>query len=139
MKYTFPLNFRRQLHRRAYKKQQDGHYEVAGVFLFKNDKIELVYCKNHSEEPYHFAISTTEFKKIKKEAKVQGKKFGGIFHSHPVSEAYPGKVDLQNTNSNELMMIYDVCDREAKLWRIVKRKKLKKANLVQSFNTGFHN
>ncbi len=48
------------------------------------------------------------------------RKIIGVFHSHVVSEAHPGASDIQKARVSHLQMIYDVCGREAKLWRIKK-------------------
>ncbi len=48
----------------------------------------------------------------------QTEKIIGVFHSHVVSEAHPGASDIQKAHVSHLQLIYDVCGREAKLWRI---------------------
>ena len=46
----------------------------------------------------------------------------GTFHSHPIGEAIPGPRDIQTARSGSLMLIYDVCGRQARLWKIQKIK-----------------
>src|SRR6266446_3722053 len=107
----FPLKYRRQLHRRAYKAQQSGHREVCGVFSLHNNKIKLHFLKNLTSKPYKWEICESELK---------GK--AGTFHSHPIGDTALSDGDLRDTKTNELMLIYDVCGREAKLWKITGKK-----------------
>jgi proteasome lid subunit RPN8/RPN11 len=59
-----------------------------------------------------------------------GKRVLGTFHSHPISEAIPGRGDLARTALNSLCLIYDVCGRKPRLWKIVKRDGQRIANEV---------
>lgn len=128
------LSEKRKLHRRAYKLQQENHREVCGLIFLNKDFLELWYCKNISEQSYSFQISCTEIDDKITTAKSQKKKFIGVFHSHPISEAIPSKSDIEKALPNKLMMIYDVCGREAKIWKV----KNGKPTLLQTINTGFY-
>ena len=57
----------------------------------------------------------------------QNRKFIGVFHSHVVSEPIPGPRDIQNACVSHLQLVYDVCGRDARLWRIKKVNKKKVA------------
>jgi proteasome lid subunit RPN8/RPN11 len=60
-------------------------------------------------------------------ARARGGRVVGVFHSHPISEALPSARDVAESPVNSLMLIYDVCGRETKLWRVVKKNGLKSA------------
>ena len=65
-------------------------------------------------------MSLENLEKIRKKIKLHGKKIFGTFHSHPITEAIPGKSDIDGAYRN--MLIYDVIGETARLWAI-KRKK----------------
>lgn len=100
-----------------------------------DNNIELHYCKNLAG-PKAFLLDNKEVNYIIKNNK--DKKFGGIFHSHPISDIEPSENDIKFARSNKIMMIYDVCDRELALYRIKKIKGKKKSILLQKFTTGFY-
>jgi proteasome lid subunit RPN8/RPN11 len=68
--------------------------------------------------PGRFGISTSDLRNIQKALKSTGKKIVGTFHSHPISEAVPSPSDSHRAKLNSLMLIYDVCGREIRLWKI---------------------
>jgi proteasome lid subunit RPN8/RPN11 len=124
--YTLTYRDKRRLHDRAFRAQQNDHFEVCGVLMAnKRKQLSLHFVKNHSKVPYHNEMYWSQIDEVKK---VHSKKrFVGLFHSHPVGYAVPGKSDLRGHPLNHLELIYDVCAREAKLWRIVKRGRTRKA------------
>ena len=52
-------------------------------------------------------------------------KLMGVFHSHPLSEPVPGEGDIEGGFYKGIMLIYDVCGMDAKLWKLQNRKKKK--------------
>ncbi len=54
-------------------------------------------------------------------ARSAGHRIVGTFHSHPISEAVPSPRDLAEAAGNSLLLIYDVCGAELRLWRVVKK------------------
>lgn len=131
MNFILPYKERRRLHGRAYHAQQKNHLEVCGVLsIGPDEKIELHFLRNYFNGPRHFQLSNSDIKKIGRELKMKGKKIAGIFHSHPVSEAIPGPGDLKGGFYKGIAMIYDVCGREIKLWRSVKKGKSRVAKEI---------
>ena len=115
----------------ANKAQRRNFNEVCGLVVKNKDNIlELWFQKNLSKRPCRFEIGMKNLEQKKAEAKEKGIKVCGIFHSHPLSEAIPGRGDLRGSKINSLMLIYDVCDNDIKLWRICKNSKRKFAKEV---------
>jgi proteasome lid subunit RPN8/RPN11 len=83
--------------------------------------LELVFLPNHSGRPRSFEVDRSEVARVRRRARIDGWRFAGLFHSHPVSEAVPSKRDLAEAPGNSLMLIYDVCAPQARLWRVVRR------------------
>jgi len=122
MRYILPYKEKRKLHGRAYRAQQRNHDEVCGLLVTGSDKIiELVFLKNISNDAYNFKINRSEIIGVLKGIKSRNKHILGSFHSHPVGEAIPSKGDLENGFYKGFEMIYDVCAREVKLWRLNKK------------------
>lgn len=136
--FEIEKKYKRSLHRRAYSQQQKGHHEVCGVVVLNGNKIELEYCDNVSNQPMSFAIEETEIDRIKRKCYRQGKKFGGIFHSHPISDGTPSVKDVNGASLNKIMMIYDVCGRAADLWKVGIKKGKRTLEHLQNINGGFH-
>ena len=109
----------RRLQDRAYRAQQKDQSEVCGALVCNGEHLHLKFLKNHSPDRGSFLIKLAEVRPIRKE--LQGTKYRvvGYFHSHIVSEAIPGERDISEALINSLMLIYDVCGREAKLYRVV--------------------
>jgi proteasome lid subunit RPN8/RPN11 len=93
--YILPYNERRRLHGRAYRAQQKNHLEIGGAIITDNDRrLELIFIKNEIHEPYKYAISNKLLSPMKEEVQKRGKKMLGMFNSHPLSIAAPGKSDF---------------------------------------------
>ena len=62
----------------------------------------------------------------------------GTFHSHPICDAIPSPVDFMGAGSlaDSLMLIYDVCGIEARLWRMDTSKNRYQAREVAIGSTG---
>lgn len=128
MRYVLPFRERRRLQDRAYRAQQRDQSEVCGALLCtQSGFLRLHFLKNHSDLPGHFEIDTTELSAVRRGSNKSSWNFVGTFHSHPVSYALPGRGDLRYATMGHLMLIYDVCGREARLWRIVHKKGYKTA------------
>jgi proteasome lid subunit RPN8/RPN11 len=120
-----------KLHRLALRAQESGQQEVCGI-VAGNDSVqlELWFLANRSPHAGSFQIGRTDYLKARKTIRQLGKYVLGTFHSHPISEAIPAKADMAGAALNSLCLIYDVCARQARLWRILKRGNRKVASEV---------
>jgi len=113
----------RKLHLSAFRAQKRGQREVCGTLASdENGRLELRFLTNQSQRAGRFTIARADYLRARESVRRMGKRFLGIFHSHPVSEAIPGRNDLARATLNSFCLIYDVCGRELKLWKIVKRR-----------------
>lgn len=113
---------KRRLHDRSYRAQQNGHFEVCGALvLYQENRLELWFLKNYSNREGSFEVDLVELRETRQAARSSGKRVVGLFHSHPVGEAIPGKRDINQCPVNGLLLIYDVCGRDLKLWRVLKK------------------
>jgi len=125
---SFYLPFRewRRLSRRAYAAQQNGQMEIAGLLASDvKRRLSLFFLKNESDRPGHFELSWEQRRAGQKVIASKGLRFLGIFHSHPVWYAVMGPGDKRGARPNEFHLIYDVCGREARLWKVVLRHRRK--------------
>ena len=119
--FVLPFNERRRLHRRAHAAQQLDHLEVCGVLVADHaNRLKLEFLQNRSRQPYKFLVSLDHVSAVRRSAKRNGHRFLGLFHSHPLGDAVPGPRDRRTTRPGWLHLIYDVCGREVRLWRIIK-------------------
>ncbi len=81
----------------------------------------LHFLENRSDRSRHFEIRLTDVGNVRRALPAIGQRFVGIFHSHVVGYARPGEADLAGAILSHHLLIYDVCGREARLWRVVKR------------------
>jgi len=131
-KYVLPFNQRRKLHDRAYRAQQRDHSEVCGLILADNEhRLNLFFLPNRSGETLHFEMDCNEIRATQRAARLSGKRVIGAFHSHPVGAAIPTLRDLRGAWLNKFLLIYDVCGREARMWRICKAGKRRLAKEVR--------
>lgn len=128
--YIISLRDFRKLRAAANKCQKRDQSEVCGL-LIGNDRgaLELRFLTNRSSRPGSFEIDRKDYLKLRKIIRSQGKHVHGTFHSHPISEAIPSKGDVRQALMG-LSLIYDVCGREARLWRIFKKSGRKVAKEV---------
>ena len=125
MKMKEPYNLdhlaRRRLHDRAYRAQQKDQSEVCGALVLNGTRdLELWFMPNVAGRASSWEIDLPELSRLRREAKSQGKRVAGTFHSHPVGYATPGPRDRRTARVNSLMLVYDVCAGSAQLWRFVK-------------------
>jgi proteasome lid subunit RPN8/RPN11 len=90
-----------------------------------NESISLIFLKNRSNQPGHFKLDPEELERARRRVRTARKRPIGTFHSHPVSEAVPGRGDMRNLSASTVLLIYDVCGINARLWRIVRRGRTK--------------
>ena len=120
--WVLPYREFRRLHDRAYRAQQRGQSEVVGVLVAgARGRLRLTFLRNHSNRPGHFVVQTEEVAVASRRARSRGARVVGIFHSHPVSPATLGPGDRRGAVLNALQLVYDVCGREARLWRVYRR------------------
>jgi proteasome lid subunit RPN8/RPN11 len=119
--FSLPFNERRRLHERAFRAQRRDHREVCGVIATgPNRRISLHFLRNWSDRPGHFELAHSELRRLRGVLRRGGERFMGIFHSHVVGTATPGAGDLAGAWLSHLQLIYDVCGREARLWRVIR-------------------
>jgi proteasome lid subunit RPN8/RPN11 len=120
-----------KLRRLALRAQKFGQQEVGGI-VAANDtaQLELWFLTNQSTRAGSFRITRTDYLAARRTVRLRGKYALGTFHSHPISEAIPGKTDIDLAALNSLCLIYDVCGREARLWQILKRGNRKVASEI---------
>ena len=120
--YILPYREKRRLCDRAYRAQQRDQSEVCGLLIADSKRrIALHFVKNDSGVPGKYKIAKDEIQAVRKNAILHKKRVLGSFHSHPISEAIPGRGDVTGGFYAGVEMIYDVCGREVKLWRIQRR------------------
>ena len=120
--YILQYKAKRRLHQRAYKSQQYDQGEVCGIVLSdKLRSLELVFLPNRSQGSWHFEIALDDIRITRRDAQSQGKRFIGIFHSHIAGEAILSKSDLERGRVSHLQLIYDICGRQLRMWRIKKK------------------
>jgi len=121
----------RKLRVLALKAQTTGQQEVCGLLArTRLGQLELWFLTNRSSDAGSFRLDRTEYLHTRREIRKLGKHPLGTFHSHPISEAIPAKNDLAGAALHSLCLIYDVCGRKAKLWKIVKRRGRKYATEI---------
>jgi len=113
----------RKLHFSALHAQKRGQREVGGALASdENGRLELRFLTNQSQRAGRFTIARADYFRAQEAIRRAGKHVLGTFHSHPISEAIPGRGDLAGEALNNFCLIYDVCGRNLKLWKIVKRR-----------------
>lgn len=118
-----PYKEKRRLHGRAYRAQQKNHLEICGIFTsLPENKIKLYFLKNQSNKPYSYELNIRVIRNMRKILLNNNEKILGSFHSHPIGKPIPGKGDIKRGFYKGMEMIYDVCARELKMWRISKKK-----------------
>ena len=84
-------------------------------------RLALSFLRNHSGRPGSFRLQREEVMEEGRRVRARGKRVVGVFHSHPVSHATLGPGDRRGAALNSLQLVYDVCGREAVLWRVYRR------------------
>jgi len=120
--FTLPYRERVRLHGRAYRAQQNGHREVGGALLASaRGQLRLVFIKNTADRPYRYEMAWGALRRVKAVLMGKGERLMGTFHSHPLGMAKLSRGDRVACSLRASMLVYDVCGREAALWRVAKR------------------
>jgi proteasome lid subunit RPN8/RPN11 len=116
---VLPIRERLRLHDRAYRAQQRDQSEVCGaVVADSNGRCRLVFLPNQSNRPRHFEMRWSDIRGIRCGIDGSSSRLVAVFHSHVVGEAVPSQGDLARPPTSLLSLIYDVCGRSARLWRL---------------------
>jgi len=114
-----PFNEKRRLHHRAYRAQQRDQSEVCGaVVANRNGLCALHFLPNRSTRPASFTIQQSDIRAIREQLRQSQSTLVAIFHSHPMSDAIPGEGDIARTPLKYLQLIYDVCGRTLRMWKV---------------------
>ena len=129
--FTLAAGEQRKLYRRAYRAQRIDQSEVCGLLIGNcGGRLKLCFLLNRSKQAGHWQLRISDIRMIRKTIRLRKKRVVGTFHSHPISEAVPGRGDVRGVPLNSLMLIYDVCGRRSRLWRIVKSGRRREAKEV---------
>jgi len=116
---VLPIRERLRLHDRAYRAQQRDQSEVCGAVVADSQgRCRLVFLPNQSNRPRHFEMRWSDIREIRGGIEGSSTRLVAVFHSHVVGEAVPSKGDLAQPPTTMLSLIYDVCGRSARLWRV---------------------
>ncbi len=118
---AFSLSYteRLRLHRRAYRRQKLDQGEVCGLLVTNHVRqLTLLFLENLAQAPGQFLISVEHILSAKRQLRREQKRVVGLFHSHPVSPAVLSPRDVAESPPNSLQLIYDVCGREVRLYRV---------------------
>ena len=91
--------------------------EVCGLLLDNGSFLELIQVRNKTKRAGGFSFYVAEIRAICKKASLHGCEIVGTFHSHPVGLPEPGPADLFHAEDDELMLLFDVIGRAARLWQ----------------------
>ena len=119
MTLRLPYRERRRLHDRAYRAQQRDQSEVCGAMVADSrGRCRLVFLPNRSDHPGSFEMKWADVHEVARSLAGSSARVVAVFHSHVASEAVPSPGDLRKGPTTLLNLIYDVCGRTARLWRI---------------------
>lgn len=94
--------------------------EVCGALIRNHDhRLSLKPMENLSTEVSQWSVSVDDILSLRQDSLRQGKRLVGLYHSHVRGFACPSIPDLEDSEYNALMMIYDVMDDCIGLWRPV--------------------
>jgi proteasome lid subunit RPN8/RPN11 len=114
-----PFNEKRRLHDRAYRAQQRGHGEVCGaVIATRTGRCVLHFIPNRARQHGSFTIRSADIRMIESQLNGSDRHLVAIFHSHPLSDATPSSGDISRMPLKYLQLIYDVCGRTVRLWKV---------------------
>ena len=111
----------RRLYGRAFRAQQRDHYEVGGLLFVHTARprdLRLHFLINRAKVSYQFRVPDGEATLAVRALRREGKRILGQFHSHPVGYATLRGRDRRRATNRRFELIYDVCGREARMWRI---------------------
>ncbi|MGB7859579.1 MAG: M67 family metallopeptidase [Acidimicrobiia bacterium] len=71
--------------------------EACGLFAMEDSRIVKIYpTANLAQSPVRFTVPPEAHIEALEDAENAGWKLGGVFHSHPMSEAVPSTVDVSD-------------------------------------------
>lgn len=71
-------------------------FEACGILVGKGDTVdEFIKMDNVAKSETFFEMDPMELMKVLDEVDEKGKDFIGVFHSHPISNPYPSKTDIE--------------------------------------------
>lgn len=119
MDWVLPYAELRRLQSRALRAQRRDFSEVAGLLVSgSRRRLKLWFLPNHSAHAGHFTIELDDVAAARRRARSRGARVVGLFHSHPLSRAVLGPGDRRGAVLNWLRLVYDVCERDVRLWRV---------------------
>ncbi len=117
--FRLPFAERRRLHRRALRRQRLDQGEVCGLLVADRTRaLRLVFIPNTADRPGAYSMRDADVQDARRRARQGGGRLVGFFHSHPVSSAVLSQSDMAESPTNVLHLVYDVCGREARLYRV---------------------
>jgi len=132
--YRLPYHESIRLSREARLARHNGNREVCGAILRRGGgagTLELVFADNESRHAHSYELSSRSVKRIRRIARTMKAEIIGSFHSHPTSDATPGRNDLTHAGVHSLLLIHSVPTGRTRLWQVVLRNGAKKAREVQ--------
>ena len=104
---------------------QNNGREICGLLVDNGYFIELVRTANKTKRGGGFSFYSKEIEFVESAVKKLNHKIVGTFHSHPYYIAEPGESDISDAFDDEIMLVIDVINRDAALWRIANNRKVK--------------
>ncbi len=104
--------------RRAVRLARREDREVCGLLVDTTHAIELLPLRNAARRPGSFRFDERQVRGVLRATKTLQWTVVGTYHSHPVSDASPGRGDIEGTVDDSLMLVIDGISRDVRLWRI---------------------
>lgn len=120
MKYRFLKSEFENLIEKAVVTSANNGKEVCGFLVNNGYFLEPIPTKNKTKRGGGFSYYINEVNAIEKATIILNHEIVGTFHSHPFSIASPGKTDIEMHDTNDLLLIIDCNEKEAKLWKVIK-------------------
>ena len=96
---------------------QRRHHEVCGiVVLGLRRRLRIVLVANRSDDECTWKLSQSSIRKVREQELKEGEEVFATFHSHPISEAIPGTMDIRTGFYHRRAMIFDCIGSEYRLW-----------------------
>jgi proteasome lid subunit RPN8/RPN11 len=101
----------------------NGGRGICGLLLDNGQFYELVEVKNCVTRGGGFRFDKSDIRTVLTASKKLRHEVVGTYHSHPAYIAQPSESDTHNAVDGSLMLVIDVLEREAMLWRVSRRGK----------------
>jgi proteasome lid subunit RPN8/RPN11 len=92
--------------------------EICGFLIDNGYYLHLWLTRNKRRKPGGFSYYMGEVKELEKITRSLGIEIVGTFHSHPASEAVPGRNDVKYAENDSLMLIFDCIGNQGRLWHV---------------------